>query len=107
MMRNAHGATSANIRKGMLSHSPRRRKGIFGACAAAQNVVVFAAMKRIMHQLPAPIRSLLQERSGQAMIEYVVCAAVLVMLTGLLALLLVTVRESGGRVLDLVASEYP
>ncbi len=41
------------------------------------------------------------------MIEYVVCAAVIVMLTGLLALLLVTVRESGGRALDLVSSEYP
>ena len=106
MMRNADGATTANIRKGMVSHPPWRRKGIFGACAAVRNVVVFAAMKRIMHQLPAPIRSL-QERSGQAMIEYVICAAVLVMLTGLLALLLVTVRESGGRVLDLVASEYP
>ena len=46
-------------------------------------------------------------RSGQAMVEYVVCAAVVVMLTGLMALLLVTVRESGGRTLDLVASEYP
>ena len=41
------------------------------------------------------------------MIEYVICAAVIVMLTGLLALLLVTIRENGGRALDLVASEYP
>jgi hypothetical protein len=41
------------------------------------------------------------------MIEYMICAAVVVMLTGLLALLLVTVRESGGRAVDLVASEYP
>ena len=46
-------------------------------------------------------------RSGQAMIEYVICAAVVVMLTSLLALLLVTIRESGGRAVDLVASEYP
>ena len=41
------------------------------------------------------------------MIEYVICAAVIVMLTALLALLLVTIRESGGRAVDLVASEYP
>lgn len=54
---------------------------------------------------PSPGR--LRDRSGQAMVEYVVCAAVVVMLTGLMALLLVTVRESGGRTLDLVASEYP
>ena len=64
-------------------------------------------MKHTRHQHPATWRSRLRDRSGQAMIEYIVCAAILVMLTGLLALLLVTVRESGGRVLDLVASEYP
>ena len=57
-------------------------------------------MRRILH-------SSRRGRAGQAMIEYVICAAVIVMLTGLLALLLVTVRESGGRALDLVSSEYP
>ncbi len=41
------------------------------------------------------------------MVEYLICAAVLVMLTGLFALLLHTFRENGERVLDLVASEYP
>ena len=46
-------------------------------------------------------------RGGQAMVEYVVCAAVVVLLTGMLALLLATVRESGGRAVDLVSSEYP
>lgn len=46
-------------------------------------------------------------RHGQAMVEYIVCAAVIVLLTGMLALLLVTVRENGGRAVDLVSSEYP
>jgi hypothetical protein len=41
------------------------------------------------------------------MVEYIVCLAILVTLTGLLALLLVTIRENSGRVLDLVASDYP
>ena len=41
------------------------------------------------------------------MVEYIICAAALIAVVALLALLLVTVRESSGRVLDLVASEYP
>jgi hypothetical protein len=41
------------------------------------------------------------------MVEYVIVAAVLVSLVAVCAVFLYTFREYGGRVLDLVASEYP
>jgi hypothetical protein len=44
---------------------------------------------------------------GQAMIEFVIVAAMLVVMVSILALLLYTFKEYGGRVLDLIASEYP
>ena len=44
---------------------------------------------------------------GQAMIEYVMTAAMLLLLVVMLAVLLYTFREHGARVLDLAASEYP
>lgn len=46
-------------------------------------------------------------RAGQALTEFVVMAGVLVMVLGMLALFLYTFRAYGGRVLDLVASEFP
>jgi len=49
----------------------------------------------------------LYRRSGQVMIEYVIVAAMLVGATAILAVFLYSFREFGGRVLDLVASEYP
>lgn len=45
--------------------------------------------------------------AGQAMIEYVITAGMLMAAVVILALLLYTFKEYGGRVLDLVASEYP
>ena len=48
-----------------------------------------------------------QRRSGQAMTEFVVVAASLLLLLTMLALFLYTYREYGGRVLNLVASEFP
>lgn len=47
------------------------------------------------------------DRGGQAMIEYVIIAAMLISAVAVAAVLLYTFREHGGRVLDLVASEYP
>ena len=41
------------------------------------------------------------------MIEYLITAAVLVTTVAVLTLLLYAFKEQGGRVLDLVASEYP
>lgn len=63
-------------------------------------------MKRAKFQFPR-LSARCGDRSGQAMVEYIICAAALIAVVALLALLLVTVRESSGRVLDLVASEYP
>ena len=41
------------------------------------------------------------------MIEYVVMAVFIVLTVTIMAVLLYTFREQGGRVLDLAASEYP
>ena len=41
------------------------------------------------------------------MVEYVIVAGVLVAMVAVLSVFLYTFREQSGRVLDLVASEYP
>jgi len=46
-------------------------------------------------------------RRGQAMIEYVVISAMLLAAVAILAVFLYTFKQHGGRVLDLVAYEYP
>ncbi|MCX6995738.1 MAG: hypothetical protein NTV49_01300 [Kiritimatiellaeota bacterium] len=46
-------------------------------------------------------------RSGQAMVEYVVATGLLLGTLAMLALVLYTFREYGGRVLDMVAFDYP
>jgi len=46
-------------------------------------------------------------RNGQTMIEYVVIAAMLVLSLSLFAVFLYAFKEHGGRVLDLVALDYP
>ncbi len=86
---------------GPRCHGPRGASPFRPPLApGTEGVVPCAPMRQRIPAVP-------HARSGQAMIEYVICAAVVVMLTGLLALLLVTIRESGGRAVDLVASEYP
>ena len=57
--------------------------------------------KTAIHMPPA------DKRSGQAMIEYVIVAAMLMSTIAILAVFLYSFREFGGRVLNLVASEYP
>ena len=49
----------------------------------------------------------LRSRRGQAMIEYMIVSVMLLSLVALFALLLYALRQHSGRVLDLVASEYP
>jgi Flp pilus assembly pilin Flp len=49
----------------------------------------------------------LYQKSGQAMIEYVVLAVFVILTVSIMAVLLYTFKEQGGRVLDLAASEYP
>lgn len=46
-------------------------------------------------------------KRGQAMVEYVVVAGMLMAALAILALLLYTFREYSNRVMDLVGSEYP
>ncbi len=46
-------------------------------------------------------------RHGQAMIEYMIVAVMLTATMAIMAVFLYTFRESSGRVLDLVSSEYP
>lgn len=46
-------------------------------------------------------------RSGQAATEYLVVAGMIAASVMILGLLLYTFKEYGGRVLNLVASEYP
>lgn len=48
-----------------------------------------------------------RENSGQALVEYLVMAGVLIASVAVFAVFLYTFKEHGGRVLDLVASEYP
>jgi uncharacterized protein (UPF0333 family) len=49
----------------------------------------------------------LSRRRGQAMIEYMIIAAMLIAAVSILAVFLYTFKEQSGRVLDLAASEYP
>lgn len=46
-------------------------------------------------------------RSGQAMVEYIIVAVILMVLVSVCSLLLYTLRGQSTRVLDLVSSEYP
>jgi uncharacterized protein (UPF0333 family) len=48
-----------------------------------------------------------KNRSGQAMVEYMILAAMLVVTASILAVFLYSFRENAGRVIDLAASEYP
>ena len=47
------------------------------------------------------------QRNGQATTEFVTMMGLLMLVLVMLALLLYTFREYGGRVMDLVGSEYP
>jgi hypothetical protein len=49
----------------------------------------------------------LRSRRGQTLTEYAVMTGVLLGVVAVAALFLYTFKEYGGRILDLVASEYP
>lgn len=53
------------------------------------------------------LRRLAGKRGGQAMIEYVILASMLVLTASIMAVFLYSFRENGGRILDMAASEYP
>lgn len=46
-------------------------------------------------------------KNGQAMIEYIIVAGILMSMMAVMALFLYIFRENSGRILDFVASEYP
>lgn len=46
-------------------------------------------------------------KRGQAMVEYVFVAVMLIATVAIMAILLYTFKEHSGRVIGLVASEYP
>ena len=48
-----------------------------------------------------------RHRNGQAALEYLVVAAMLIGAVAIMAVLLYTFRENGGRVLELVGSDCP
>jgi Flp pilus assembly pilin Flp len=62
-------------------------------------VVILRDMKTIFKTL--------LKKDGQTMIEYVVLVVFMIATVSIMAVLLYTFKEQGGRVLDLAASEYP
>ena len=64
-------------------------------------------MKSIVHASCDRQGSGFTASTGQAMIEYVIVAGMLVSAAAILAVFLFTFRQQGGRILDLVASEFP
>lgn len=46
-------------------------------------------------------------KTGQVVLEYVIVAGILVAVVSMMALLLYTFKENGGRVLDLIGSDSP
>lgn len=46
-------------------------------------------------------------RRGQAMVEYMVVACMFILAISVLAVFLYSFREDSGRILDLMASDYP
>jgi len=53
------------------------------------------------------VRYFHDSRRGQTSVEYLITAGMLIASVAILAVFLYTFKEYGGRVLDLVASEYP
>ena len=63
---------------------------------------------RKRHLLFALLSSALHRASrGQAMVEYVIIAGLLMASLGIFTVFFVTFKEYGGRILALVSSEYP
>ncbi len=61
---------------------------------------------RIMRNMTRKL-SIRRLRRGQTLTEYAVAMGVLMGVIAMAALFLYTFKEYGGRILDLVASEYP
>ena len=63
---------------------------------------------RTLRSLPGAARAWSRRgKAGQTMIEYVIIAGMLVLSMSVFAVFMYTMKEQGGRVLDLVALDYP
>ncbi len=62
------------------------------------------AYRNILRTRPAELDG---TRSGQVMAEYVIVAGILATVVVLLALMLYVFKEYGGRILDLLAADFP
>ncbi len=51
--------------------------------------------------------SLISRANGQALLEYVVATGVFLAATAILALLVYAFKEQGGRMLELIAADFP
>ena len=60
-----------------------------------------------MHDLTKCARKSSRNRSGQTATEYVIVAGMVIASLAILVVFLVSFREYGGRILELMASEYP
>ncbi len=65
---------------------------------------IFNAVNRMVLYTKKPM---IRGRRGQAMIEYLMVAVVLMSVIAILAVFLYSFKAYSGRVLDLAASEYP
>ena len=70
-------------------------------------MVTYKVMMRKRYASVRPGGMISRRKAGQAMTEYLIVAATLVLAVSILAVFLYTIKEHGGRVFDLVASEYP
>ena len=66
---------------------------------------------RLIHDIVALLvsgtRAVPRSRGGQAMVEYTIIAGMMLATVGILAVFMYTFKGHSGRILDLVASEYP
>ena len=61
----------------------------------------------VAKEVDEPSRARSELRNGQAMIEFTMIAAMLIVSVAIFAVLLYAFKEQGRRVLDLVALDYP
>lgn len=53
------------------------------------------------------LKTVFSGKAGQALVEYAIVAAILVLFTAIMGLLLGTFGEYGERLLEMIASDYP
>ncbi len=85
----------------------RQTKTIAPPCALAYTIKMTWGLRQGLAKACARQRGRAAGRAGQAMVEYVVVATVLLAVVAVMALFLYALRLQSDRVLTLVASDYP